>query len=77
MPKKSASQIQSAEARVTPGSGVVAGGRAANAQSRAAGKVSHMQSQGAKANDGSVPKAGKVVTAQRRASHRRQFPEGW
>lgn len=77
MPKKSASQIQSAEARVTPGPGVVAGGRAANAQSLAAGKVSHMQSIGAMSNGGGVPKAGKVAMAQSRASHERQFPESW
>ena len=74
----SASQIQSAEARATPGPGVVAGGRAARAQSLAAGKVSYMQSRWAMlSKDGTVPKAGKVAMAQSRASHKRQFPENW
>lgn len=43
MPKKSASQIQSDEARATPGHGVAPGGKAANAQSKAAGKIAGMQ----------------------------------
>lgn len=77
MPKVSASQIQSAEARATPGPGVVAGGTAASAQSLAAREVSHMQSQWAMWNGGSVPKAGEVAMAQSHASHKRQFPASW